>query len=83
MKIYLILIVIAVCFVGFIGYFLYWAIFKGQYEDIEAKSDMILRDDDSVHGMEQALKQHTMEAEQSGAQTTDAEFDSDESRRTL
>ena len=48
MKIYMILGSLAVGFIAFISYFLYWAIFKGQYDDIDEKGDSILLDDDNT-----------------------------------
>lgn len=48
MKVYMILGLLTVFFIFFIGYFLYWAVFKGQYDDIEEKGDSILYDDDNT-----------------------------------
>lgn len=48
MKIYIILGVLAVGFVIFISYFLYWAIFQGQYDEIDEKGESILLDDDNT-----------------------------------
>ncbi|NLB30829.1 MAG: cbb3-type cytochrome oxidase assembly protein CcoS [Alcaligenaceae bacterium] len=48
MKIYMILGSLAVGFVIFISYFLYWAVFQGQFDDIDEKGDSILLDDDST-----------------------------------
>ena len=48
MKIYLILGSLTIVFIGFISFFLYWAVFKGQYDDIDEKGDSILYDDDST-----------------------------------
>ncbi|HZJ97292.1 MAG TPA: cbb3-type cytochrome oxidase assembly protein CcoS [Oligella sp.] len=39
---------LAVGFVIFISYFLYWAVFQGQFDDIDEKGDSILLDDDST-----------------------------------
>ncbi|MDO5666418.1 MAG: cbb3-type cytochrome oxidase assembly protein CcoS [Alcaligenaceae bacterium] len=46
MKIYLILGTITIVIIAFISFFLYWAVFKGQYDDIDEKGDSILYDDD-------------------------------------
>lgn len=46
MKIYMILGMITVVIIAFISFFLYWAVFKGQYDDIDEKGDSILYDDD-------------------------------------
>lgn len=48
MKIYMILGSLAVGFVIFISYFLYWAVFQGQYDDIDENGDSILLDDDDT-----------------------------------
>ena len=48
MKIYMILGSLAVGFVIIISYFLYWAVFQGQFDDIDEKGDSILLDDDST-----------------------------------
>lgn len=48
MKIYMILGSLAVGFVIFISYFLYWAVFQGQFDDIDEKGDSILLDDDNT-----------------------------------
>ena len=48
MKIYMILGSLAVGFIIFISYFLYWAVFQGQFDDIDEKGDSILLDDDST-----------------------------------
>ena len=48
MQIYIILGSLAVGFVIFISYFLYWAIFQGQYDDIDEKGESILLDDDDT-----------------------------------
>ena len=48
MKIYMILGSLAVGFVIFICYFLFWAVFQGQFDDIDEKGDSILLDDDST-----------------------------------
>lgn len=48
MKIYMILGSLAVGFVIFISYFLYWAVFQGQYDDIDENADSILLDDDDT-----------------------------------
>ncbi|CAM5185215.1 cbb3-type cytochrome oxidase assembly protein CcoS [Oligella ureolytica] len=53
MKIYMILGILAVAFVIFISYFLYWAIFQGQYDDIDEKGDSILLDDDNTSHLNQ------------------------------
>ncbi|NLA89777.1 MAG: cbb3-type cytochrome oxidase assembly protein CcoS [Alcaligenaceae bacterium] len=48
MKIYMILGAITIVIIAFISFFLYWAVFKGQYDDIDEKGDSILFDDDST-----------------------------------
>ena len=45
MKIYMILGAITIVIIAFISFFLYWAVFKGQYDDIDEKGDSILFDD--------------------------------------
>lgn len=46
MKIYLILGLITIGIIFVISYFLYWAVFQGQFDDIEDQADAILLDDD-------------------------------------
>ncbi|NLJ51176.1 MAG: cbb3-type cytochrome oxidase assembly protein CcoS [Alcaligenaceae bacterium] len=48
MKVYMILGILTVIIIAFISYILYWAVFKGQFDDIDEKGDSILLDDDST-----------------------------------
>ena len=48
MKVYMILGILTVFIVFFISFCLYWAVFKGQYDDIDKEGNSILLDDDST-----------------------------------
>ncbi|HLS17701.1 MAG TPA: cbb3-type cytochrome oxidase assembly protein CcoS [Paenalcaligenes sp.] len=48
----LLLLPISILFVLVIGVVLWWAIFSGQFEDLDSAGKSILRDDDSVDAQE-------------------------------
>lgn len=48
------LLSLSILFVLLIGVALWWAIFSGQFEDLDAAGKSILLDDDSAEGGEQA-----------------------------
>lgn len=56
MKVYMILGILTVIIIAFISYILYWAVFKGQFDDIDEKGDSILLDDDSTSHLVTAEK---------------------------
>ncbi|WP_084493561.1 cbb3-type cytochrome oxidase assembly protein CcoS [Brackiella oedipodis] len=47
MDVLLLLLIISLVFIVFIGIFLYWAIFSGQYENLESNGESILQDNDT------------------------------------
>ena len=49
MDILILLIPLSLLLVFAIIYFIWWAVDRGQFEDVERYGDEILHDDDSVH----------------------------------
>ena len=49
MDILILLIPLSLLLVFAIIYFIWWAVDRGQFEDVEQYGDEILHDDDSVH----------------------------------
>ena len=52
----LLLLPISILFVLLIGVVLWWAIFSGQFEDLDAAGKSILQDDDSADSSQDAQK---------------------------
>lgn len=63
----LLLLPISILFVLLIGVVLWWAIFSGQFEDLDAAGKSILQDDDSADTSQEAQKS------EHSAQTHEAE----------
>lgn len=52
----LLLLPISILFVLVIGIVLWWAIFSGQFEDLDAAGESILQDDDSAEALQGVQK---------------------------